>query len=232
MPDRSIHALAHSIGALVAGDDVTHLVATLLDDAAEAVQARAIGVVMLIESGELDVLAATSHRVGELELYQAQHRSGPCIEAIQGGAMVVATDVEDIDRRWPEIAPLIRAAGFTAVHAIPLRWHEHVLGAVNIFHRDGATIRPDVATLGQAYADLISALLLRPAQLTRDALFTRVGSALEARAVVEQAKGVIAYTEQVDMDVAYDLLRQRAAAEHLSLVVVAQRVVEDGARRP
>jgi transcriptional regulator with GAF, ATPase, and Fis domain len=232
MPDSSIRALAHSIGALVAGDDVTHLVAALLDDAAEVLQAQAIGVVMRAESGELDVLAATSHRAGELELYQAQHRSGPCIEAIQGGAKVVATDAEEIDRRWPEIAPLIRSAGFTAVHAIPLRWHDNVLGALNIFHADSTTIRSDVDALGQAYADLTTALLLRPAQLTRDALFARVGSALEARTLIEQAKGVVAYTEQVDMDVAYDVLRQRAAAEQLSLVVVAQRVVDDGARRP
>lgn len=222
---RSLHVIAASAGALVAKGEVTDLLAGLLDEAAEVMEAQAIGAMVLLEGGDLEVLAATSHRASELEVYQAQHRSGPCITAISSGATIAVSDPTEIDDRWPDVAPLIRAAGFSAVHAFPLRWHDSVLGALNVFHTDGDDVNDDVVALGQIYADLVSSLLLRPVRLTREVLHERVGSALDGRVLIEQAKGVVAYTEGVDMDVAYDRLRELASREDRSLTSLAEQIL-------
>lgn len=226
-PRRPLNVIAASAEALVADGDLTDLLATLIDDAAEAMGAQAIGTLVQVEGGGLDVLAATSHRANELELYQAQHGSGPCITAITTASTVAVTDPAEIEARWPEVAPLVREAGYTAVHAFPLRWHDRVLGALNVFHTDASALDEDLAALGQIYADLLSSLLLRPVRLTRDVLDERVGEALNGRILIEQAKGAVAYAEGVDLDVAYDRLRQRAAREGRPLTSLAQQVLKD-----
>ena len=229
-PRESTHVIAGSVGALVDGADVTDGVAALLDDAAEVMKAQAVGVVVVTASGELDVLAATCHDRDELELHHAQFLAGPCATAIADGTAVVVTDLADLGRRWPQVEPLVRAAGHTAVHAFPLRWHGVVLGALNVFHGDPSPPDPDLPVLGQVYADLVSSMLLRPTRLTREVLHERVGAALDGRTVIEQAKGVLAHEEGVDMEVAYARLRRRADEQQESVTDVARQVIETALR--
>lgn len=231
-PRSPLHVIAASSEALVADGDVTDLLASIIDGAVEAMGAAAVGAVALLDNGELDVLAANSHRAAELDLYQAQHRSGPCVEAISSGAVVSAGDLDAIEARWPEVAPLVRAAGFSAVHAFPLRWHGHVLGALNVFHEADSRVVEDLTSLGQVYADLMSSLLLRPVRLTQDVVHERVAAALTGRVRIEQAKGVVAYTEQVDLDVAFQHLRQLARRQNRSLTSMAKQVLEQKGTPP
>lgn len=152
--------------------------------------------------------------------------------AIADSAVVTATTLAEVERRWPDIAPRMRAAGFTSVHAFRLHWHDDVLGALNVFHRNGAATTPDLLVIGQAYADLMSCILLRPTPLTREVLHERVGQALSGRTVIEQAKGVVAHKEQIDMDAAYRRLRTRAEEQHRSVTEIAREVIEDAIGRP
>ena len=225
-PRSPLRVIAASAEALVADGEVTDLMAALVDGAVEAMGAAAVGAVALLDNGDLEVLAASSHRAAELELYQAQRRSGPCIEAISTGAVIAAADPHEIESRWPDVAPLVRAAGFSSVHAFPLRWHEHVLGALNVFHEADSPRLDDLPSLGQVYADLMSSLLLRPVRLTQDVVHERVGAALTGRILIEQAKGVVAYTENVDMDVAFQRLRELARRQDRSLTSLAQHILE------
>lgn len=228
-PRTPTHVIAGSVGALVDADDVTDGVAALLDGATEVMKAQAVGVVVLTSSGELDVLAATSHQLGELELYQAQYLAGPCASAIST-ATVVVTDLADLGRRWPQAEPVVRAAGHTAVHVFPLRWHGMVLGALNVFHGADTPPAPDLQVLGQVYADLVSSMLLRPTRLTREVLHERVGAALAGRTLIEQAKGVLAHEEGIDMETAYARLRQRADDQQESVTDVARQVLDQALR--
>ena len=58
----------------------------------------------------------------------------------------------------------------------------------------------------------------------------RTERALAGRDVVEQAKGVIAYLDNVPIDDAYLLLRQRAERDGVNLTVMAQRVLDQATR--
>ncbi len=60
----------------------------------------------------------------------------------------------------------------------------------------------------------------------------RLHEALSARELVEQAKGVIAYTENIDMGAAYEALLARAGRCGQTLTQVAQTVIEDQQRQP
>jgi GAF domain-containing protein len=218
-------ALADAASALTGDDDVTDMLARLLDDARGVLGAQAVGLLLLTQGGDLELLSATSHRAAELEIFQIQHDSGPCVDAIRTGEPLFVGGASEILGRWPETGPAIVAAGYSAVHAYPLRWHGRVLGAMNVFRDDTSLPEAGEGNAGQAFANIATIVIVQPASLTERQVTDRVQLALEARTVIEQAKGVLAYTRGLDMSAAYDLLRALAADRRASLTGTAADVV-------
>jgi hypothetical protein len=223
-PRTPSQALAHAAGAMVGVSDVAHVLAVIVADAAEVMSAAAIGILVSAEDDSLEVLTATSHRAGELELLQAQHGAGPCVDAVHSGTQVSELDPAAIPRRWPDVGPLIIAAGYSSVHAFPLRWHDSVLGAMNVFHA-GSVPGDDVSVMGQGFADIATAVILQPGRLDRAGALSKVTEALVGRAVIEQAKGVLAYQEDLPMDAAYDRLLAMADDGEQALTAAARTVI-------
>jgi GAF domain-containing protein len=218
-------ALADAASALTGDNDVTDMLARLLDDARGVLGAQAVGLLLLTYGGDLELLSATSHRAAELELFQIQHDSGPCVDAIRAGAAVSVTGTSEILGRWPETGPAIVNAGYRAVHAYPLLWHGRVLGAMNVFRDDTSPPETSAENSGAAFANIAAIVIVQSASLTEQQVTDRVQQALEARTVIEQAKGVLAYTRNLDMSAAYDLLRALAADRRASLTATAADVI-------
>ena len=221
-------ALAHAAGALVQASDVTHVLAVVIEDAAELMGADAVGLLVRGQDGVLEVLTASSHRAHELELLQAQQGAGPCIDALSSGQRVAETTPASIEARWPTIGPRIHAAGYTSVHAFPMSWQDQTFGALNVFHCGAWPDDIDLAVVGQAFADIASAVTVQAGQSDVDPS-ERVMEALAGRKLIEQAKGVLAYQEGIDMAHAYDRLRA-SADDTTSLSEVARAVIDDAVR--
>jgi AmiR/NasT family two-component response regulator len=62
--------------------------------------------------------------------------------------------------------------------------------------------------------------------VTTQAIAARVTTVLEARTLIERAKGALAYTEKVGMAEAYDRLAAIAAAAGQPLTVAAAAILE------
>src|SRR5690606_27186759 len=95
--------------------------------------AETAGVLVQVGDRSPELLAATSHKAVELELYQAQVQSGPCVETIETGESVIASGDDEIRGRWPDFGRAMTAAGLLTVHAAPMRWHGRVIGGLNLF---------------------------------------------------------------------------------------------------
>jgi len=74
----------------------------------------------------------------------------------------------------------------------------------------------DVATIG-----ILQERALRESDVARQQL----QFALSSRVVIEQAKGVVAYTRSATMDEAFTLMRQYARSNGVPLAEVAARIV-------
>jgi transcriptional regulator with GAF, ATPase, and Fis domain len=224
-------AFVDAAAAMVQQDDVADTLTRLLADCAKFTAADAIGLLVKHEDGSLEILSATSHQAAELELYQLQQNSGPCVDvAHDGSALSVAVDTEFIER-WGQVGEAIIAAGFHAVHAVPLRWHGRLIGAMNAFHAVPETADGEAQQLTQAFADIAAVVIIQSAELTPGQLDERIRTALAGRTVIEQAKGVLAQLSSVDMAGAYDLLVQRAAESGVSLTQAANGIIEDARKR-
>jgi len=225
-------AFAAAAASLVEHDDVADILSRLLLSCAEVLHVDAVALMVKDPSGDLQLLSSTSHQVTELELYQIQCESGPCVDAIATGTGVSASPGSQIVQRWPDVGPGIVDSGFESVHAALLRWHGEPLGGLNLFDRSPARLEGDELVLAQAFADIATIVIVRSGRLDMAEAALRVRRALEGRTVVERAKGVLAYTLGVDMGFAFGRLLRITDETGSTLSETAAAVIRDAQRQP
>ena len=230
VPRTAAQVIGAATSALLAGDDVTDVLSRLIRDGVPLLRADAIGILVRVSDTELDLLTATTHRVADLELFQAQQLRGPCVDAIQDSAVVTCVGADVIVQRWPEVGTAMLRAGYEAVHAYPLRWHDTTLGAMNVFSRDRTDFGTDRHDLAGALADIAAVALTRAVELSADEVLLRIKGALESRAVIEQAKGVLAYRRRTDLATAYESLVGLADEAGIGILEAARREIEQARR--
>lgn len=221
-------AFANAAAAMVGPHDIVGTLMGLLDDCGSLTAAEALGVIVRAPRGHFELLAATSHSTAELELYQIQRDSGPCIDTLETGDPVYVARPADIEQRWGDVGRAITTAGYRQVNTRPLRWHGDVIGALNSFHRGRDTLDEAALNLSQAFADMATAAIVQGDELPASQLSSRISQALQTRVVIEQAKGVLAEQFDLDMAEAYRLL---VASSHEradeTLTATAARIVRE-----
>jgi ANTAR domain len=225
-PDDLTRSMAGVAASLVAADPVTDIVAILLGDCCAALQIDAAGLMVRDAAGELQLLGSTSHRVDKLEIFQLQAHDGPCLESVRDDRVVELRGREAIEARWPRTGPAITAAGFIFTHAVPVRWHGHVIGGLNLFHSQAAGGN-GWAELAQSFADIAALVIVSSAPIGVEAIFERAQAAVQARTVIERAKGIIAYERNIDVGEAYDELVRRAEQQSTSLTAMAIAIADE-----
>ena len=108
-----------------------------------------------------------------------------------------------------------------------MRLREQVIGALNLFRADAGALAPAEIRVGQALADVATISLLHERSMRHsDTLNEQLQAALNSRVVIEQAKGKLAKRLGVDMDQAFNLLRDRARTGNLRLSDLARAFVD------
>ena len=211
---------------MVADFDVVDFLQVLTDRSAQLLDVSAAGLLLADNRGELRVMAASSESARLLELLQVQLGQGPCLDCFRSGRAVTATDLGG-DQRWPRFADAAAQAGFGAVQALPMRLREQVIGALNLFRAAPGDFDPVNVRVGQALADVATIGLLHERNMRRrETLNEQLQAALNSRVVIEQAKGKIAERLGLDMDQAFNVLRDNARARNLRLSELARAFID------
>lgn len=174
---------------------LTELALTLIPGSA------AVGVVAATDGTW--VYAASRADVTGLHRQQMQAGTGPLIEVIRYGEARRIDDTEQ-EQRWPAACREIATAGLRSCLILPLRTDRKPGGALVVYGRD-----PD-AFIGSGHdlALLFAAqggIAIRNAAAYRNCrqLVVNLQSALESRAVIEQAKGILVAEHGCDPEVAF-----------------------------
>jgi GAF domain-containing protein len=217
---------------LVAEFDVVDLLQRLVDECVSLLDASAAGLVLADQRGGIQVLASTSEKTRLLELFQLQVDRGPCLECVRTGVPVLAPDLQLSTWRWPEFVVEAGEQGFRSVHALPLRLRTETLGALGLFHTQPGSLPDEDIRAAQALADVATIGILQQRSIARgEVLAEQLQTALNSRVVIEQAKGVLAATGNLDMDRAYTRLRDYSRRRNLRLTATA-RAIADGTLNP
>ncbi|MGH3801983.1 MAG: GAF and ANTAR domain-containing protein [Pseudonocardiaceae bacterium] len=212
---------------LVAGYDVIDLLHRLTEVSVQLLDVDAAGLLLSDQCNNLHMMASSSESSRLLELFQLQNDEGPCLDCFRTGSPVAALDLADAAGRWPRFAAHAQLEGFHSVHALPMRLRTETIGALNLFRdRPGELPAVDLR-VGQALADVATIGILQERAVHRgEVLAEQLQAALNSRVIIEQAKGVLAERGDVDMNQAFNRLRQHARTHNSRLSDVARAVVQ------
>ena len=223
---RLARTLVELADTLVTDFDVVDLLTLLADRCVEVLDVDAAGLMLAAPEGELRVIASSSARVRGLELFELQAHEGPCLDCYLSGVPVLNADLAEADDRWPQFAVAALTAGFGSVHALPLRLRGTVIGALNLFHTGAGEMQPADIEAAQAFADVATlGVIAHRASIEAQLVNEQLNLALKSRIVIEQAKGMVAERDKLDLDSAFTALRTYARNHNLRLADVANAVI-------
>lgn len=220
-------ALVELADTLVADFDVVELLSVLTDRCVDVLDVGAAGIMLTGADGDLRVMTSSSEAMRVLELLEVQSQEGPCLDCYRTGQPIVVPDLHEAQARWPRFAPEALTDGFQSVHALPMRLRGVVIGALNLFNVDVGEMRRADLDAAQALADVATiAIFQHRASIEAQQLNEQLSQALNTRVVIEQAKGVVAEREGLDMVQAFTALRAHARRNNLRLADLARGIVD------
>lgn len=209
-PEQVAEAFADLAQTLVGDFDLAEALDRVVGHCIRAAGAAGVGLVIQDGNGVLRDIAYSDERVRLLEREQVRNGEGPCVDCVRTGGPVVAEDLHAERDRWPRFVPDATQAGFLCVRALPLRYYDRTLGALNLFdrqpgHCSGASMRA-----AQAFADLAMLAVVQHSRPSEGAA-AHINRALAGRSAIERAKGMLAQDGDLTFAEALEVLRNHAA---------------------
>ncbi|BEL02114.1 GAF and ANTAR domain-containing protein [Actinoplanes sichuanensis] len=187
--------------------------------------ATQVSITLLRERGAVTA-AHTGQTALRLDEAQYERGAGPCLEAASTGTVVEVPDTAT-DDRWNRWGADAAEAGMGSVLSLSLPIGDKVGGALNVY--GGAPGAFDAAAMRQARTFVrYAAVALANAHLydTTAGLARHMQAAMESRAVIEQAKGIIMGERRCTADEAFTILTRVSQDTNRKLRDVAAALVE------
>jgi GAF domain-containing protein len=184
--------------------------------------------VTIVQRGRASTVASSGSLALELDEVQYRLRSGPCLSAATSGRPAEITDTR-ADTDWPEFAAHAAVRGCDSILSFPLPVQEDVAGALNVYARgtfaSGGRTRELVSRFA-AYAVVpVSNMYLYESAVERAG---HLQAALDSRAVIDQAKGILMERFKLTADQAFQALARISMEHNTKVRDVAVRFVETG----
>jgi GAF domain-containing protein len=194
------------------------------------VGADGTGLTLVHEDGLPRWVAVSDAAMQLLEEVQHDFGEGPCVAAYAEDRVVAVQDLAG-EQVWDRIAVVVRQLQVRGVLSVPVRLGDQPVGTLNVYASQPRAWSPaEVQALG-ALALVTAELVHTAVELAnRQVEVGQLRQALASRVWIEQAKGMLAATQGVSLDQAFQRLRRRARASSRKLAEVALEVVQDAQR--
>lgn len=184
--------------------------------------------VTLVQGRRATSVAFTGSLAVQLDERQYELGFGPCMDAAMSGQTIAIRNTSLGDQAYPGFSEVAARAGVRATLSVGLAVPGRTVGALNLYDTGGEGVLSEesreVATVfaGHAAIALTNALAV---ESTRE-LAEQLQRAMVSRAVIEQAKGVVAVQRGVTPEQAFALLSRRSQDSNRKLAELAGEVVE------
>lgn len=233
--------VAEILAALTASGPTDSWAARLVGNCQAATRMSGVGLAVTGPDGLAAVFATTGDHARRMEDLQFALGEGPGLDATRSGRPVLVSDLTAQASRWPVFTPEATGVGVHAAFTFPLQVGAIGIGVLDLYRTTPGDL--DAVQFGQAlaFADAAVAVLLHLQDRagsdvggggadgasptpTADA-GTDVIRAVDRRAVVHQATGMISVQLDVSLAVALSRLRAHAYAAGGRILDVAADVV-------
>jgi hypothetical protein len=204
------------------GDAPLHRLADL---GVELVPGAAAAAVTITAGAQVHTFAVSDARIGELHSLQFGSGEGPVVETLRYNEARHVPDT-DVEGRWPAFCSAATEAGLHSIVSLPLHTARRPAGAVALYADCPGTFSGtahDIALLfaAQGGTAVHNAEIYGACRQMTDNL----QAALESRAIIEQAKGVLHAKLAVSPDEAFEVLRRFSQNTNQKVRVIAAQVV-------
>lgn len=181
--------------------------------------------VTLLQGETVSTVAFTAQLAVDLDERQYETGFGPCLAAAASGATIAIPDTHT-DGDFPDFARAAARRGISAVLAIGLSLEQRTVGALNLYGAgafDEATLElargfADYAAVAVANAGVYASSL----QLARN-----LQRALESRALIDQAKGILMARHHISAEAAFALLAEQSQRANRKVRDMARDLVDE-----
>ena len=174
--------------------------------------------------------AFTAAHSGEMALaadeLQYERGHGPCMDAGRGNVVLRIDDMAT-ETRWRDYTARVLDLGVRSSLSLPLPYQGSAIGALNVYSSQPAAFADEAAV--QAGVEAAEAVAVAVANADAHAQVVdqahNMRRAMESRAVIEQAKGILMAQRGIDEEQAFDTLRDASQRYNRKLRDIAAGIV-------
>jgi GAF domain-containing protein len=210
-----------------------HSLETVMGTIARLVKQTVPGVsevsVTMVEGGRPTTIASTGALAKDLDERQYERGYGACLAGVDGGETILINDMAS-DHHWPDWAALAVERGAGSSLSIPVPVQREVNAALNIYSTEPDAFDPEGVELAKtfgAYAGV--ALANMHLYQAQGQVAEQLQTAMQSRAVIEQAKGILMAERRCNAETAFDILIGLSQGANRKLRDVAQALVDRAA---
>lgn len=230
--DQPVAASTGALGAYFMGDiSVAEALDKICGAALEAVPvATRAGISMTVDA-QIGTYVFTHPDVEDVDRAQYATMDGPCVEAFLTGTPVVIPSTLE-PGPFEEFCRTAAEHGLLSVLSTPLTAGAQVVGALNLYAPVEDAFDADAEETLRAFATHAAYLLLNhQAYWDARSLTENLVQALESRAQIEQAKGIIMGSTGASPEEAFEQLRAQSQQENVKLRDIAGEIVRTSRRQ-
>ena len=182
--------------------------------------------VSLLEGDKARSAAFTGRLAVHLDERQYETGFGPCLDAAQSGQTIRIDDTTSEDT-YPDFAATASRQGVRNTVSVGMPLPQRILGGINVYRFTDPPLDDDAVQLVQVFAGF-AAIALANHSLYASAvtLSAHLQTAMQSRAVIEQAKGVLAANLHCSAEDAFQHLVKQSQRTNRKLRDLAAEVVE------
>jgi GAF domain-containing protein len=197
--------------------DLRDVLGRVAELARQSLPGAADASVTLVESDRAYTAAFTGQLSLDLDETQYEQGYGPCLEVAQSSGIILVPDMS-AETRWPAFARQALAAGVCSSLSVALPLQEAVVGALNIYATQPGVFDEHAIELARTFAGYAAVAIVNACLYQSTATFAEdMRRAMETRAVIEQAKGIIIGQQHCTPERAFELLTRLSQSSHRKL---------------
>jgi GAF domain-containing protein len=185
-----------------------------------------VSITVVEDTGKPRTVVFTGRLAVDLDERQYRAGFGPCLDAaVTGQTLVVDTD--DQSSAYPEFGQVARRAGVRHILSLGMPVAQQTVGGMNVYGTSELPFDAAFVQRAEAFANYAAVAVSNAAAYARvAALSTQLQAAIESRAVIEQAKGIIMGRDRCSAADAFETLRRVSQTQNVKLHTVAQTIVD------
>ena len=184
--------------------------------------------VFMQDSHRRFTVASTGQLATDLDEVQYAEDQGPCLHAASTGELTEIPDTRT-ETRWADYMRRAADHGNLSSLSVPLVIDDDVSGALNIYAREAHAFDDDARSAATRFGPYAAVALgnMHEYQTAKD-LARNLEVALDTRAVIDQAKGILMERHKLTADQAFQLLVDASSRTNTKLRAVADGLVHTG----